>query len=170
MLDSELFIDPDRLRAVAEDFVNHYERRVSEGSTVKGKAMFVSSTREIAYELYKNIISHLGTRSSSFEKINTTNFAQHFTKSFGYPEEWHFRNLPHRNNKGLIQSITFRLADSLPQSVLKEINKEINPLSEEKREIEKRKKYEYWLDKGIGCCALANREMAQTVQGAPHAD
>lgn len=48
--------DPDRLKAVAEDFVNHYERRVSEGSTVKGKAMFVCSTREIAYELYKNII------------------------------------------------------------------------------------------------------------------
>ena len=48
--------DPDRLKAVAEDFVNHYEKRVSEGSTVKGKAMFVCSTREIAYELYKNII------------------------------------------------------------------------------------------------------------------
>ena len=48
--------DPDRLKAVAEDFVHHYENRVSEGSTVKGKAMFVCSTREIAYELYKNII------------------------------------------------------------------------------------------------------------------
>jgi type I restriction enzyme R subunit len=48
--------DPDRLKAVAEDFVNHYENRVSEGSTVKGKAMFVCSSREIAYELYKNII------------------------------------------------------------------------------------------------------------------
>jgi type I restriction enzyme R subunit len=48
--------DPERLKAVAEDFVNHYETRVSEGSTVKGKAMFVCSTREIAYELYKNII------------------------------------------------------------------------------------------------------------------
>ncbi|MFN7845593.1 MAG: type I restriction endonuclease subunit R, partial [Bacteroidota bacterium] len=48
--------DPDRLKAVAEDFVNHYETRVAEGSTVKGKAMFVCSTREIAYELYKNII------------------------------------------------------------------------------------------------------------------
>ncbi len=49
--------DPDRLSAVAEDFVKHYEKRVSEGSTVKGKAMFVCSTREIAYELYKNIIA-----------------------------------------------------------------------------------------------------------------
>lgn len=49
--------DPDRLRAVAEDFVNHYENRISEGATVKGKALFVSSSREIAYELYKNIIA-----------------------------------------------------------------------------------------------------------------
>lgn len=48
--------DPDRLRAVAEDFINHYENRVLEGSTVKGKAMFVCSSREIAYRLYKNII------------------------------------------------------------------------------------------------------------------
>ncbi|MEA4936677.1 MAG: HsdR family type I site-specific deoxyribonuclease [Paludibacter sp.] len=49
--------DPDRLQAVAEDFVKHYENRISEGATVKGKAMFVSSSREIAYELYKRIIA-----------------------------------------------------------------------------------------------------------------
>ena len=48
--------DPERLQAVAEDFVNHYEKRISEASTVKGKAMFVCSSREIAYRLYKNII------------------------------------------------------------------------------------------------------------------
>ncbi len=48
--------DPSRLKAVAEDFVTHYDNRVSEGATVKGKAMFVCSTREIAYELYKNIV------------------------------------------------------------------------------------------------------------------
>lgn len=49
--------DPDRLQAVAEDFVTHYEKRVKEGATVIGKAMFVTSTREIAWELYKNIIA-----------------------------------------------------------------------------------------------------------------
>jgi len=49
--------DPERIKAVAQDFVNHYEKRVSEGSTVKGKAMFVCSTREIAFDLYKNIIA-----------------------------------------------------------------------------------------------------------------
>lgn len=33
--------DPDRLRAVAEDFITHYETRAAEGATVAGKAMFV---------------------------------------------------------------------------------------------------------------------------------
>lgn len=49
--------DPGRLKAVAEDFVHHYEKRVEEGATIKGKAMFVCSTREIAYEFYKNVIA-----------------------------------------------------------------------------------------------------------------
>ncbi len=48
--------DPKRLKAVAEDFVKHYEKRISEGATVKGKAIFVCSSREIAYEFYKNVI------------------------------------------------------------------------------------------------------------------
>ncbi len=48
--------DPKRLKTIAEDFVKHYDNRIAEGATVKGKAMFVCSSREIAYELYKNII------------------------------------------------------------------------------------------------------------------
>jgi type I restriction enzyme R subunit len=48
--------DPDRLRAVAADFIDHYEARVAEGATVEGKAMFVCSNRNIAYALYKIII------------------------------------------------------------------------------------------------------------------
>lgn len=49
--------DPKRLLTLAEDFVKHYENRISEGATVKGKAMFVCSTREIAWEFYKNVIA-----------------------------------------------------------------------------------------------------------------
>ena len=48
--------DPDRLEAIAKDFVQHYETRVAEGSTVKGKAMFVCSSRPIAYDFYKQVI------------------------------------------------------------------------------------------------------------------
>lgn len=49
--------DPERLEAVAKDFVEHYEKRLEEGSTVCGKAMFVCSNRTIAYELYKQIVA-----------------------------------------------------------------------------------------------------------------
>jgi len=49
--------DPDRIKAVAKDFVNHYQKRVDEGATIKGKAMFVASNRNIAYNLYKEIIA-----------------------------------------------------------------------------------------------------------------
>lgn len=49
--------DPDRLKAVAKDFVAHYEERLSEGASVIGKVMFVSSNRQIAYNLYKQIIA-----------------------------------------------------------------------------------------------------------------
>ncbi|MDA1045301.1 MAG: type I restriction endonuclease subunit R [Verrucomicrobia bacterium] len=49
--------DPDRIQALAEDFVKHYEKRVNEGSTVAGKAMFVSSSRTVAYDFYKAVIA-----------------------------------------------------------------------------------------------------------------
>lgn len=49
--------DPDRLKELSADFVRHYESRVNEGATVKGKAMFVCSSRQIAYDFYKNIIA-----------------------------------------------------------------------------------------------------------------
>ena len=48
--------DPDRIEAVAKDFVEHYEKRVAEGATQMGKAIFVSSSRLIVYDLYKAII------------------------------------------------------------------------------------------------------------------
>jgi type I restriction enzyme R subunit len=49
--------DPKRLKLVAEDFIQHYEKRIEEGATVKGKVMFVASSRPIAYNLYKQIIA-----------------------------------------------------------------------------------------------------------------
>lgn len=48
--------DPDRLEVLAKDFVQHYETRVEEGATVASKAIFVCSSREIAYAFYKKVI------------------------------------------------------------------------------------------------------------------
>ncbi len=49
--------DPDRIKALAADFVQHYEKRVGEGSTLKGKVMFVCSKREIASAFWRELIA-----------------------------------------------------------------------------------------------------------------
>lgn len=49
--------DPKRLKLLAHDFVEHYEKRIEEGASVKGKVMFVCSSRPIAYNFYKEVIS-----------------------------------------------------------------------------------------------------------------
>ena len=54
---SILLNSPDLIHRLADDFVRHYERRVEEGSTVKGKAMIVCATREIGFAIYKEIIA-----------------------------------------------------------------------------------------------------------------
>jgi len=65
--------DPERIRALAKDFVEHYEKRVEEGSTVAGKAMFVCSSRGIAYQLYQELET---LRPAWFEKIDTDNASE----------------------------------------------------------------------------------------------
>ncbi|MBY0537785.1 type I restriction endonuclease subunit R [Patescibacteria group bacterium] len=47
--------DPKRLKLLANDFIEHYEKRIEEAAGVIGKVMFVSSSRPIAYNLYKEI-------------------------------------------------------------------------------------------------------------------
>ncbi|QJD60686.1 type I restriction endonuclease subunit R [Pseudomonas sp. gcc21] len=54
---SAILGDPDRIQALAIDFVHHYEKRVAEGSTLKGKAMFVCSKREIAYAFWQQVVA-----------------------------------------------------------------------------------------------------------------
>ncbi|MGE9269749.1 MAG: type I restriction enzyme endonuclease domain-containing protein, partial [Verrucomicrobiales bacterium] len=219
--------DPQRIEALAADFVEHYEKRVSEGSTVAGKALFVSSSRPIAYEFYKAVIQLLGERSSRCvtledfvgerssrcvdlakkeeiedqtedqsedqsedqtkdqtkdragalslpalslpalslpaHNLPALSLRDSLTTSFGEEEEWHRRNLPHRDKKGLIQSITFRLADSLPQEVLEKMEAELNEIPEEQRDHERRERMQAYLDQGMGCCALKHPKAAECV-------
>ena len=49
--------DPDVIKEIAKDFVEHYETRVREGASVLGKAMFVCSSREVAFDLWKAIVA-----------------------------------------------------------------------------------------------------------------
>ena len=45
--------DEEVLTSVADYFIDHYEKRVAEGSTIAGKCMFVCLNREIAFNFYK---------------------------------------------------------------------------------------------------------------------
>ena len=49
--------DKKRLALLAKDFVSHYESRIHEGASVFGKVMFVCSSRSIAYDFYRQLIS-----------------------------------------------------------------------------------------------------------------
>lgn len=48
--------DPDLLAKIAQDMVNHYEKRMAEGATVLGKAMIVCCSRSVAWNLYQAIV------------------------------------------------------------------------------------------------------------------
>ena len=88
----------------------------------------------------------------------------------GAPRGWYSRGyLPHYNNTRTIQSVTFRLADSLPQSKLRELEEELEEelanVAPTRMDAERRKRIEAWLDVGAGCCALRHPALAGLMQG-----
>ncbi len=80
---------------------------------------------------------------------------------------WYSRGyLPHRDQTGLQQFVTFRLADSLPQEKLRHLDEEVARLPSATRDLERRKRIEQWLDSGLGCCALRHPQVAEIVEQA----
>jgi putative transposase len=72
--------------------------------------------------------------------------------------------LPHLDAGEITQFITFRLADSLPQSVLDEL--EYLKKSGSSTDLERYEKLEAFLDKGHGSCILRQGGSAKIVQEA----
>jgi REP element-mobilizing transposase RayT len=66
----------------------------------------------------------------------------------------------------LLQTVTFRLADSLPREKLDRLEEELKILPESLRGAERRKRIEEWLDSGLGCCALRDPELATQMRNA----
>jgi putative transposase len=92
------------------------------------------------------------------------------------PSRNHSRGyLPHVVKSGALYFVTFRLADSLPQAVLREFENEINslkpktkpraapnqPLPPFDRDREKRKRIEAYLDRGAGASWLSDKHIAR---------
>ena len=91
--------------------------------------------------------------------------------SFHEPRGWHSRGyLPHCDVPGLIQSIVFRLYDSVPNSVLSQWKKELewHPLlsAGDDRSNALRQRIAAYEDAGHGCCWLGRPEIASCMQAA----
>ena len=93
------------------------------------------------------------------------------------PMRFYRRHLPHWRQEGVTYFVTFRLADSLPQSKLRELaalrdewlrktkvgqSTALSHDSEFARATMER--VERWLDEGSGCCALQDLAAAQEVK------
>ena len=84
------------------------------------------------------------------------------------------RNLPHWRQQGATYFVTFRLADSIPQAKLKELQDSMeswmlnnpNPSDQEYKTFiyERMNQVEKWLDNGYGSCLLKNRQFQQELE------
>ena len=92
-------------------------------------------------------------------------------------EEWYSRGyLPHRDKPGLVQHITFRLADSLPYNVLERLKLELDIIRNElvssldaseldkNMKTEKNNRIEGYLDARHGAAILKNADFAIVVK------
>jgi putative transposase len=95
------------------------------------------------------------------------------------PVDMYHRHLPHWRQDGATYFVTFRLADSLPQSKLQELvllkeewaSRNAPPHSHEQwQELSRMtmERVESWLDQGMGSCLLKQAPVAQRVVSALH--
>lgn len=83
------------------------------------------------------------------------------------PRGWHNRGyLPHFDGKGTTQAVTFRLADSLPSSVIEGWSIELDHKADSDRRSEMSRRINDWLDAGHGACVLRQPVAATIVQDA----
>ena len=74
---------------------------------------------------------------------------------------WHENGyLPHRDEPGLVQFVTFRLADAFPEELRSEWETLLKIENDRKRRIE----LEAYLDKGRGACHLKQPDLAKIVE------
>ena len=80
---------------------------------------------------------------------------------------WYSRGyLLHWDHPGMIQSMTFRLDDSMPASVIEKWKTELSLQPEGQRAVELRRRIEEYLDDGQGGCWLRQPEVAYLVESA----
>ena len=80
---------------------------------------------------------------------------------------WYSRGyLPHRDEINLLQAITFRLADALPDETLRRLEEQLALQPASGHNITRRLQMEHWLDSGFGCRALGHPKVAAIMENA----
>jgi len=80
---------------------------------------------------------------------------------------WRSRGyLPHFEGADVTQHVTFHLGDSVAQATIQRLEEELKFLPDEKRDLERRKRLDAWLDAGHGSCVLREPDIAEMVQSA----
>jgi len=83
------------------------------------------------------------------------------------PRGWHYRGyLPHFDGGQIAQTVTFRLADSLPEKVLAQWELELVHMKTREADIERRKRIENYLDRGMGSAWMAAPQIGRVVENA----
>ncbi|MGI8782117.1 MAG: hypothetical protein ACR2L2_00495 [Acidobacteriota bacterium] len=86
-------------------------------------------------------------------------------------KQWHSRGyLPHFEQPGLVQFVTFRLCDSLPAEIIQEWKAGLRLYDDtpalDPRMVGLRERIAKYEDAGYGACLLRNERLAEIVQTA----
>jgi REP element-mobilizing transposase RayT len=80
---------------------------------------------------------------------------------------WHSRGYrPHFESSETTEHVTFHLEDSLPQTVLLQLEAELKTLPAGKQDVERRERVDAGIDAGHGSCGLRQPGIADMVQGS----
>ncbi|MBA3701112.1 MAG: tetratricopeptide repeat protein [Planctomycetes bacterium] len=71
--------------------------------------------------------------------------------------------LPHFNTIDTWQSITYRLADSMPREVVARMERKLKDLPDDERTSQRRQRIDHWIDQGRGACLLKNDSVAAVI-------
>ena len=86
-----------------------------------------------------------------------------FNQSNQIPLGWYRRFLPHCDGPNLVQFITYRLADSIPATLLAAVETALRLIPSERMGIERRRRIESLLDHGYGSSILRESAAAECV-------
>jgi hypothetical protein len=197
-IEEEIALDPELLGKVFENLLAEYNPE-TETTARKQTGSFYTPREIVNYMVDESLISYLTTviQTSSLYKqdafvttlpvLQASNLSERDDLNkqdacvtdifFSEDIDIHQRNLPHWTQKNATYFVTFRLADSIPQTKLRQLSDEREEwLKRHKQPLTNSQKAEYhrffsqkvddWLDAGMGECHLKNPQVAEIVATA----